>query len=183
MRSPDVRRAATSFRKGHTYGTIPIDIERRGPVDVLPDREADTVGRWLADHPGVDVNCPDRSTTYADGAGTGAPEAAHCADTAGTSSSRPWKRPSSATAPCSPSHPTTRRRSRPTWLTLRCPPPRAPPFSAGLDGSASAPANGTPTCTRCINRASSEAPTHPAVSTLRKIANRVWPFRLPQPPP
>ena len=40
-----------AWKRGHRYGTIVCDLERREIVDLLPDREAATVEAWLADHP------------------------------------------------------------------------------------------------------------------------------------
>src|SRR2546425_200996 len=40
-------------RKGHTYGTIVVDLDRHRPVDVLPDRRAETVAAWMKVHPEV----------------------------------------------------------------------------------------------------------------------------------
>jgi transposase len=69
-----------AWKKGQRYGTILVDLERRCPVDLLPDRCAASFEKWLARNPGVEVIARDRASLYAQGATAGAPGAVQVAD-------------------------------------------------------------------------------------------------------
>lgn len=58
-RAPEARPASRvigiddwAWKRGHRYGSIVCDLERREIVDLLPDREAATVETWLAANSG-----------------------------------------------------------------------------------------------------------------------------------
>lgn len=67
-------------KKGHSYGSILVDLEKHKVVDLLPDRTAESLANWLVEHPGVEVISRDRSGEYAKGATDGAPLAIQVAD-------------------------------------------------------------------------------------------------------
>src|SRR5262245_57302967 len=69
-----------AFRKGQSYGTILVDQERRRVVDLLPDREAATLGKWLGGHSGIEIVMRARASYYPDGIKKGAPQAVQIAD-------------------------------------------------------------------------------------------------------
>lgn len=69
-----------ALKKGQNYGTILIDLEKRRPIDLLPDRTKETLQDWLQKHPGVEIVTRDRSFEYRLGIKAGAPQALQIVD-------------------------------------------------------------------------------------------------------
>lgn len=69
-----------ALRRGQRYGTVLVDLERRCPLDLLPERSAASAATWFADHPAVQLVSRDRAGVYAEGARQGAPQASQVAD-------------------------------------------------------------------------------------------------------
>jgi len=69
-----------AWRKGSTYGTIIVDLERREVLDLFPERAAGMTADWLKRHPGVEIISRDRCGSFAQGAQEGAPQARQIAD-------------------------------------------------------------------------------------------------------
>lgn len=68
------------WKKGMTYGTLLVDLELRKPIELLPDRSAETAEAWLRTHPEVDIVSRDRGGNYAAAAKKGASQAQQIAD-------------------------------------------------------------------------------------------------------
>jgi Transposase len=56
------------------------DLENNQPIEVLPDREVETVSAWFENHPTVEIVSRDRSSEYAAAIRKGAPQALQVAD-------------------------------------------------------------------------------------------------------
>src|SRR5208337_3651081 len=69
-----------AWRKGMTFGTVIVDLERRQVVELLADRSAGTAADWFKKHPEIEVVSRDRAGLYADAARQGAPQARQVAD-------------------------------------------------------------------------------------------------------
>jgi transposase len=69
-----------AWRKGTRYGTVLCDLERGCIIDVLPDRERETLAAWLQQYPEIELVTRDRSTPYREGITLGAPQAQQVAD-------------------------------------------------------------------------------------------------------
>jgi transposase len=69
-----------AWKRGQRYGTILCDLERRRPVDLLPERSTNSFASWLKEHPGIEIISRDRGDEYIKGGSQGAPQAVQVAD-------------------------------------------------------------------------------------------------------
>lgn len=70
-----------AMRKGQRYGTLCYDVEHHRPLDILPNRESETLSDWMKEMPCQPTTVTrDGSQTYHDAIDTGSPHAVQIAD-------------------------------------------------------------------------------------------------------
>jgi len=69
-----------AFKKGTNYGTLICDLKTRKPIDILKDRNLQTIEGWLKEHNNVKIITRDRSLTYYKAISNVIPEAKQIAD-------------------------------------------------------------------------------------------------------
>jgi len=69
-----------AFKKRKTYGTLICDLETRKPIDILPNRDSETLSNWLKEHPHISIVCRDRSSIYAGAVSKALPGAVQVVD-------------------------------------------------------------------------------------------------------
>src|SRR6266516_4277683 len=69
-----------SFRRGRTFGTILVDLDRHQVIDLLADRKTETAAAWMLTHDEIEIVSRDRGEDYAAAARKGAPQARQVAD-------------------------------------------------------------------------------------------------------
>src|SRR5437588_10362512 len=69
-----------AWKKGQTYGTILVDLEKRRVVQLLADRSVETSKAWLRKHPEIDLVSRDRGKLFRQAAIEGAPQAKQVVD-------------------------------------------------------------------------------------------------------
>ncbi len=67
-------------QRGQVYDTLIVDLERRRTIDLLEDRQAETLMAWLRQQPSVQVMARDRSAEYRKAAESALPQCQQVAD-------------------------------------------------------------------------------------------------------
>jgi transposase len=69
-----------AIKKGQTYGTLLVDLEKHRAIELLSDRTQNTLSAWLQKHPEIQIISRDRSFEYKAGIETAAPQAIQVVD-------------------------------------------------------------------------------------------------------
>jgi transposase len=69
-----------AWKKGHRYGTILVDLEKRRIVQLLAERSVETSKAWLRQHPEIEVVSRDRGKLFREAATDAAPQAKQVVD-------------------------------------------------------------------------------------------------------
>ncbi len=69
-----------TLARGHRYGTIVVDLERRRPIELLAERDGATVKAWLNTQSHIEIVARDRGGAYAEAVRTVMPHALQVAD-------------------------------------------------------------------------------------------------------
>lgn len=69
-----------AIARGHRYGTIVVDLDRRMPIEVFEGRETTSVANWLRANPTIEVVARDRAGAYSEAVKVALPAARQVAD-------------------------------------------------------------------------------------------------------
>jgi transposase len=69
-----------AISRGHRYGTIVVDLDRREPIEVFAGRETTSVAEWLRANPTIEVVARDRAGAYSEAVEIALPAAQQVSD-------------------------------------------------------------------------------------------------------
>ncbi len=69
-----------AIARGHHYGTIVVDLERREPIEVFAGRDGVAVADWMRANPTIQIVARDRASAYSEAVELVLPEAVQVAD-------------------------------------------------------------------------------------------------------
>lgn len=69
-----------AIARGHRYGTIVVDLERREPIEVFTGRDSVSVAAWMRRHPSIQIVARDRAGSYSEAAEVALPNATQVSD-------------------------------------------------------------------------------------------------------